>query len=151
LQWRYKMVTLNDATYAEGFEVSALAATLRAVQLVVFGHLFQAIVGAKVEVKEILRGGEFSQLELLELRSQVLLHVFVQVGFLGEFLVAVDGVTKGARKGLLLGVDPGMVVKVVPFSKLQFAAVEVTLDQFQVPVSLWVSELEDAELTSRWH
>ena len=76
--------------------------------------------------------------------------MLVQIGLLGKLLVAVDAVLEGAGERLLLCVDPCMVVEVVPLSEVELAAMEVTLDQLQEALRLWVSELKDSELSELW-
>jgi hypothetical protein len=71
--------------------------------------------------------------------------MLVQIAFLGESQVAVQLALVRAYERPFLCVDSQVVIKVVPFSEVHGTTWEITLQDLQESLGLWVLELEDSE------
>lgn len=78
------------------------------------------------------------------------LDVLVQIALLseGKFAILLNSVW--ARVRSLVSVDSEMVIEVMPLSEVHWAVWEITLQDFEISLSLRVLELENPEHLGRW-
>lgn len=136
-------VELAEAAFFEEQPGAVLREAGLAGELVAAAHLAQHRTRALAEV-------HFRQVDLavgLEVRVplQVALHVLVEVALLREGQLAVLLDREGAAVGSLVGVDPQVVVEVVPLPEVHRAVGVVALQNFEVALRLGVLELENPE------
>lgn len=78
----------------------------------------------------------------VRISQQMTFHVLVQVTLLreGKLAVLLHGVW--ARVRSLIGVDPQVVIEIVPLSEVHWAVRVIALQDFEISLGLWVLEFE---------
>lgn len=99
----------------------------------------------KVEVCEETFATDFASESLL---ASMQLDVLIKVCFLSKSLLAIFII---AHIGFLIGVDPEVVKKVVPFPETFATLVLIAFHDFYDSLGLWIFESENSELLKGWH
>ena len=77
----------------------------------------------------------------------VLLHVFIEIALLCEFLITF---VHGANKGFFIIVNAHMVKQIVPFSKQLATPSNIADENLRPAVGLGIEKFNKAELSRLW-